>query len=82
MTRLRDRMREDLELRGAQPSTVSAYLRCVQKFAEHFNRSPAAMGETEVREFMLHLVRQRRVHPATTNVYGAAIKFLYQVTLR
>jgi site-specific recombinase XerD len=40
------------------------------------------MGETEVREFMLHLVRQRRVHPATTNVYGAAIKFLYQVTLR
>jgi hypothetical protein len=42
-TRLRDRMREDLELRGVSPGTIAIYLRCARRFAEHF-RAPAHSG--------------------------------------
>ena len=49
MKRLRDRMREDLALRGMNVATIDSYVRCARKFAEHFGRSPCAMGMREVR---------------------------------
>lgn len=44
MKRLRDRMREDLALRGMSVATIDSYVRCARKVAEHFGRSPCAMG--------------------------------------
>jgi len=80
MRRLRDRMREDLTLRGLGTNTIEAYLGCVRKFAEHFGRSPSALGADEIREFQLEL-RRRKVSASTFNVYAAAFKFLYRFTL-
>jgi hypothetical protein len=50
MGRLQDQMKTDLLLRRYSPHTTRAYLRCVRDFAKHFMRSPAEMGETEVRQ--------------------------------
>jgi integrase/recombinase XerD len=80
MRKLRDRMYEDLTLRGLSVKTIDSYLRCVRKFAEHFGRSPSTLGAEEIREFLLHL-RERKVSASTFNVYAGAIKFLYRVTL-
>ena len=80
MRKLRDRMHEDLTLRGLSAKTIDSYLRCVRKFAEHFGRSPSTLGAEEIREFLLHL-REREVSASTFNVYAGAIKFLYRVTL-
>src|SRR5580704_3790752 len=79
--RLRDRMREDLVLRGMSDNTITTYVRCARLFAEHFGRSPCALGAVEIRAFLLHLIQERKLCPASLNVYAAAIKFLYQVTL-
>jgi site-specific recombinase XerD len=40
------------------------------------------MGEQEVRDFLLHLVRDRNASPATQDMYVSALKFLYVVTLK
>jgi integrase/recombinase XerD len=40
------------------------------------------MGEQEVRDFLLHLVRDRKASPATMGMYVNALKFLYIVTLK
>ncbi len=82
MARLRDKMREDLELRGRRAETIATYLRCVRRFFEHVGRLPAVVGAAEIRAYLLHLIRERKVHPATVNVYAAAISFFYRVTLR
>lgn len=81
MRRLRDTMREDLALRGMSANTIDTYLRCARRFCEHFGRSPSAMGKKELRAFLLHLVEDRSLHPATFNVYAGALRFLYRVTL-
>ena len=81
MGKLYDKMREDLELRGMRANTVSSYLRCAGIFARHVNRSPEQMGAPEIRQFFLHLKDTRKVSAATSNVYGGAIRFLYEVTL-
>jgi len=81
MRRLRDMMREDLALRGMSANTIDAYVGCARRFAEHFGRSPCAMGGAEIRAFLLHLVDERKLCPASFNVYAGALKFLYTVTL-
>jgi site-specific recombinase XerD len=40
------------------------------------------MGEQEVRDFLLHLLRDRNASPATQDMYVSALKFLYVVTLK
>jgi site-specific recombinase XerD len=81
MLRLRDKMREDLELRGSSTNTTEAYVRCAGRFAAHFDHPPAKLGAAEVRSYLLHLIHERKA-PATVNVYAAAIGFLYRITLK
>jgi hypothetical protein len=55
--RLRDKMREDLELRRMSANTIDTYARCARRLAEHHGRSPCTMGASEIRAFLLSLVR-------------------------
>jgi site-specific recombinase XerD len=82
MGMLRDKMRDDLRLKGYSETTRSMYLGCAQRFAGHYERSPAVMGEQEVRDFLLHIVKEKGVGAAGQAMHVAALKFLYRVTLR
>ena len=82
MGRLRDRMAEDLKLAGYSANTTRIYLHYGKSFAEHFGRSPARMGESEVRAFLLHLLEERKLAHSTYRQCYAALKFLYAVTLK
>jgi integrase/recombinase XerD len=79
---LRDRMKADLELGGYAEGTREEYVRCAQNFAAHYMRSPAELGETEVRCYLLHLLRVKDAAPPTVKMNVAALKFLYEKTLR
>jgi integrase/recombinase XerD len=81
MGKLKDRMAEDLELRAYRPGTCDSYLRCAEKFAGHFMRSPADMGEEEIREYLLYQMREKKVGPSAMKMSVAALKFLYTHTL-
>ena len=81
MTKLRERMTEDLRLRNFSPHTESAYLRYVRRFAEHFGESPAVLGPEHVREFQLHLLEHGASLSTLTQVVSS-LRFLYGVTLR
>lgn len=82
MGELRDRMVEDMKLRGLSESTIVCYQRAGRALAAFHRRSPERMGEAEIREFLLHLVNERKVSSSTHYVYLAGIKFLYEQTLR
>lgn len=82
MGTMRDKMKADLELRGFAESTKKEYLQRARNFVAYHRRSPAEMGEREVREFLLHLINRKKASPATHAMYLAAIKFLYSTTLR
>ena len=81
MGKLRDQMLADLELRNYSHKTRGEYVRCACNFAKHFWRSPDLMGEDEIRRFLLHLVRVRKVSPSVQKMHVAALKFLYRITL-
>lgn len=81
MTKLRQRMLEDMRLRNFSPHTQDNYIRAVAQLAKHFSRSPDTLGVEEVRQFLLHLVQERRVSWSTYNVTRAALQFFFRVTL-
>jgi len=81
MGKLRDQMVSDLLLRNYSPKTLQAYTGCMLRFVKHFHRSPDLMGESEIREFLLHLVEERKASPSLRKMFVAGIKFFYRVTL-
>ena len=79
---LRDRMRQDLKLSGYSPSTCKIYLLYARLFAKFHMRSPAEMSEPEIRQFLLHLIEERKISRQTFRQVRAGLTFLYKVTLR
>jgi integrase/recombinase XerD len=82
MTPLRTRMTEELQLRNLSPVTACMYLKVVERFARHFHASPERLGPEQVRQWLLHLVNDRKVSASTLQVHRAALHFLYVTTLK
>ena len=82
MGELYDRMKAECLLRGLSPNTYNAHLCRCRRFAKHFMRSPAQMGEDEVRSFLLHLAAEEKAGPAKQKSYVGALKFLYREILK
>lgn len=82
MGKLRDMMIEDLELRSYAPKTCKHYVDCARAFVAYHRKPPAEMGEAEVRQFLVYLATERGAGAATRKMHVAAIKFLYETTLR
>jgi site-specific recombinase XerD len=75
-------MMEELQLRNLSPVTADTYLRVVERFARHFDQSPDKLGLEQVREYLLHLLRETKVVASTVMVNRAALKFLYAAVLK
>ena len=82
MTPLRQRMLEDMQLRGFSPMTQRCYIHAVQQFAHYYGKSPDLITEEELRHYFLYLSNEKRVSPSTATVALCAIKFLYEHTLQ
>jgi site-specific recombinase XerD len=74
-------MLEELQLRNYANFTIERYVDAVRSFAKYFHKSPDQLGPEQIREYLLHLVRDRKSAPNTVQVHRAALKFLYVKTL-
>jgi len=82
MTPLRQRMIEDMQLRGLSPSTQRAYVQVVRQLAEYYGRSPDQITEEELRQYFLYLKNERQASRSTCTVAICGIKFFYEHTLK
>ena len=82
MTALKQRMIEDMQLRGLSTSTQGNYVRAVRQLAEHWGKSPDQITEREIREYFLYLKTVKNASPSTYSVVLCGIKFFYQYTLQ
>ena len=82
MGKLRDQMQTDLQLKGITPRTQAAYLREVRNLALYFKKSPEELGESEIKEYLLHLIQDKKLSEGTYRFYYSGLKFLYKQTLK
>ena len=81
MTPLRQRMIEDMQLRGLAPTTQRSYLHYVEGFARFYNASPERLDLEFVRQYELYLLNERKLSQESINSFVSAVQFLYQTTL-
>jgi site-specific recombinase XerD len=81
MTPLRQRMIEDMQIRNLSPSTIKSYTYHVGCFAKYFNLSPEHLGPEQIRQYQIHLVREKKASWSTFNQTVCAVRFLYRHTL-
>jgi integrase/recombinase XerD len=77
---LRQRMLEDMSLRGLREETQRDYIRFVRSFAAFLKRSPDSATAEDIRRFQVHQA-ESGVQPPTVNSSVSALRFLFTVTL-
>jgi integrase/recombinase XerD len=82
VTQLRKRVLEELERRNYSKATARAYVGAIQQFAEYFHRSPEKLGTEQIRQFQVHLFRERHLKPHTVMQRMCALRFLYLKVLK
>jgi len=82
MTPLRQRMIEDLQLRGLSERTREMYVRAVRQLAEHYHKSPDQITEEERRDYFLYLKNVKHASRSASTIALCGIKFFYEHTLK
>ena len=82
MTSLRKRMIEDMQVRNRSPHTQASYVQQVSLFAQFFDKSPELLGPEDIRTYQVFLTNEKRLTPKSISVAVAALRFLYNVTLK
>lgn len=81
MTPLRQRLIDELVLRGYSAKTNEAYVHAVACLAQHYGRAPDTLSDDELRTYLLHLHRHTDKSRSTLNVAVSGLRFFYQRVL-
>ena len=82
MTPLRQRMLEDMQLRGLSARTQECYVAAVRQLADHFHTPPGRLTEEQLREYFLFLTNEKKVARTTATIALCGIRFFFEHTLR
>ena len=81
MSALREKMIEDMQLRGFAVRTQEAYLLAVSQLARHYHKSPDQINEEELRQYFLFLKNEKHAARASCTIALCGIKFFFERTL-
>jgi len=75
------KMKMDMELKGFSDKTVAVYLKNVQAIANHFGISPQDLDYEQIRLFLHHAIKVRKLSRSYINSMYSAVKFYFETTL-
>lgn len=81
MSSLREKFQRELKIRGRSERTIHAYVTSVKALAAYYQRSPDQIGDEEIREWLLHLVRVRQLAGSSVNCAVQAVRAFQQFVL-
>ena len=80
MSALRQKMIEDMQLKGLAERTQEAYVNAVFQLSRRFKKSPDGIDEEELREYFLYLKNEKQVADSTFSIALCGIKFFSRRT--
>jgi integrase/recombinase XerD len=81
MEKLREKMQKNLEIKGYSRKTQKTYLREVEKFTKHFNKSPEDLGTNEIKDYLHYIITKKKSSSSTVHQAYSALKFLYDTVM-
>lgn len=58
MTNLREKMKQDMILKGLAELTQKSYFEAILRLHKHYNKSPAKLSNEEIRNYLLYLKKK------------------------
>lgn len=77
MTPLRQKLIDEIQLRGFSPSTQESYVSYVTGLARFYHRSPDQINDQELKAYLLYLLRERQLAASSLIVAVSALRFFY-----
>ena len=77
MTPLRQKLIDEIQLRGFSIHTQDSYVRCVTGLARFHHRSPDQIVDDEIKAYLLHLLRIRKLAVSSIIVAVSALRFFF-----
>jgi site-specific recombinase XerD len=77
MTPLRQKLIDEIQLRGFSMHTQDSYERCVTGLARFYHRSPDQIADDEIKAYLLHLLRIKKLAVGSIIVAVSALRFFY-----
>src|ERR1700733_1446575 len=82
VTELRSLMLEEIQRRNFSEATRRAYLRIIEDFALYFNLLPDQLGPGQIREYIAHLFRDKKLSDNSVNQTVGALRFFFVKMLK
>jgi site-specific recombinase XerD len=82
MTTLREKMKQEMILRGMAISTQKNYLKVVSKLNKYYKSYPLAKltGE-QIKTYLLHIACKKKISAGFYNAHVQALRFFYRIVL-
>jgi len=77
MTPLRQKLIDEIQLRGFSPRTQYAYEYAVTGLARYYHRSPDQINDEQLREYLLYLLREKQLSASSLTVIVSGLRFFY-----
>jgi len=77
MTPLRQKLIDEIQLRGFSIHTQDSYVRCVTGLARFYHRSPDQIVDDEIKAYLLHLLRIKKLAVSSIIVAVSGLRFFY-----
>lgn len=71
----------EMQLRNYSPKTIQAYTGHIAAYTRLFDKSPAELGDTEIRQYLHHLKIEKKVSSSNINIAYSGLKFFYTKVL-
>ena len=81
MSALRQKMVEDMQLKGLALRTQEAYVNAVVQLSRRFKKAPDCLDLEDLREYFLYLKNEKQVAESTFSIALCGIKFFFEQTL-
>lgn len=81
MTPLRQKLIDEIALRGFSNNTRETYVRYVASLAVFYKRPPDQISDPEIKTYLLHLLREQKMAPCSMLVVVSALRFFYKHVL-
>ncbi len=81
MTKLRERMLHQMQLRRFSPRTQESYLQAVAGLAQYYHTPPDQLRAEQIQRYLLYLLTERQLAWSSCNVVLAGLRFFYTSTV-
>ncbi len=77
MTSLRQKLIDEIQLRGFSIHTQDSYVRAVTGLARFYDRSPDQISDDETKAYLLHLLREKKLGVSSLIVAVSGLRFFF-----